>query len=95
VQQPQGEQNLRELDSIYKDLEAPDTGSGHPPIIDLNPAFGGPADTFNEYLSGPHGTQVQVRTPDGTHLTLAGAEVFGRVIARDVQPVSPFRQLQS
>ncbi len=92
VAQPSGELRLGRLDHIYESLGAPDTGTGHPPIIDLNPAFSG-HEGYTQFLPGPDGTSVQIRQPDGTHLTLAGGLLFGRVVARDVKPVSPLRRL--
>ena len=93
VAQPIGEHNLTILDQIYEMLTAPDTGSGHPPVINMNSAFAAPSDGYTEYLPEPNGQSVQVRTPDGTHLTPAGESLFARVVAQTVKPVSPLRRI--
>lgn len=93
VAQPIGEHNLTILDQIYEMLTAPDSGSGQPPIINMNSAFSGPGGGYTEDLPGPHGQQVQVRTPDGTHLTSTGESLFAQVVARTVKPVSPLRRI--
>ena len=93
VAQLSGEMRLATLDHIYETLDAPNTGTGHPPTVDLTPDFSASRGGYTEYLHGPHGTSVQIRQPDGTHLTLAGGLLFGRVVGRDVKPVSPLRRL--
>lgn len=93
VAKPTGEQNVTTLDHIYETLAAPDSGSGHPPVINMNSAFASPGGGYTEYLPGPHGQPVQVRTPDGTHLTPAGENLFARVVASTVKPVSPLRRI--
>ena len=93
VAQPSGELRLSRLDHIYQTLRAPDTGTGHPPTIDLNPAFTAGRAGYTQFLPGPDGTPVQIRQPDGTHLTPAGGLLFGRVVAQDVKPVSPLRRV--
>jgi hypothetical protein len=93
VAQPIGEHNLTILDQIYEMLIAPDTGSGHPPVVNMNSAFAAPGGGYTEYLRGPYGQAVQVRTPDGTHLTPAGESRFAQVVARTVKPVSPLRRI--
>lgn len=93
VAQPSGEHNIMILDHIYQTLAASDTGSGHPPVINMNARFAGQGGGYTEYLPLPDGQLVQVRTPDGTHLTPAGQSLFAQVVAQTVKPVSPFRRI--
>jgi len=71
------------LDHIYEHLRAP-TPSGHPPTINVTPALTGGTGKYTEYLPGPNGTPVEVRTPDGTHFTAYGVALFSRVIAEAI-----------
>ena len=92
VAQAVGQHNLTVLNQIYEMLSAPDSGTGHPPIIDMNSAFAAPGGGYTGFLPGPNGP-VQVRTADGTHLTPAGEDLFAQVVARTVKPVSPLRHI--
>jgi hypothetical protein len=84
VSNPINEAAIITLDQIYEHLHAPNTSSGRPPLIDATPALTGGTGRYTEYLPGPGGTPVEVRTPDGTHLTLYGIALLGRVVAQAI-----------
>ena len=42
--------------------------------------LGGPSGTFTAYLPGPSGAEINVRTPDGTHLTPGGGQVLAEAV---------------
>ncbi len=86
VSNPVNEAAIVTLDRIYERLHAPNTASGHPLTIDVTPALTGGTGRYTEYLPGPGGVPVQVRTPNGTHFTLYGAALFGRAIAQAIGP---------
>jgi lysophospholipase L1-like esterase len=44
--------------------------------------LGGPGGSYAAYLPGPSGALVEVRTPDGIHLTNAGAKLLARAVIR-------------
>jgi hypothetical protein len=84
VTNPVNEQAIITLDRIYEHLHAPNTASGHPLLFNVTPALTGGTGRYTEFLPGPGGVPVQVRTPDGTHFTLYGAALFGRAIAQAI-----------
>jgi hypothetical protein len=84
VSNPVNEAAIVTLDRIYKNLHAPNTSSGHPLLIDVTPALTGGTGRYTEFLPGPGGVPVEVRTPDGTHFTLYGAALYGRAIAQAI-----------
>ena len=84
VSNPINEAAIVTLDRIYEHLHAPNTASGRPPLIDVTPALTGGTGKYTEYLPGPGGTPVEVRTPDGTHFTLYGIALFGRAVAEAI-----------
>jgi hypothetical protein len=84
VQNPANNQAIVELDKIYANLHAPNTASGHPPLINVTPLLTGGTGRYTEDLPGPDGTPVQVRTPDGTHFTLYGIALFGKAVAAGI-----------
>ena len=84
VANPTIETVITNLDRIYKNLHAPNTSSGHPPLIDVTPALTGNKGVYTEYLPGKGGVPVEVRTPDGTHFTLYGIALFGRAVAEAI-----------
>lgn len=84
VQDPANNQAITELDKIYANLHAPNTASGHPPLINVTPLLTGGTGKYTEYLPGPDGAPTQVRTPDGTHFTLYGIALFGKAIAEGI-----------
>ena len=79
-----GERELLELDAIYQALRAPNTSTGRALTIDAVRPFSIPGIGYSEYLPGPGGNPVQIRTPDGTHLTSTGALQFARTLTRAV-----------
>ncbi len=90
VARPSDNVKLMTLDHIYANLHAPNTRTGHPPLIDAIKPFSGPSGGYSEYLPGPDGTPVQMRQADGTHFTLAGIARFGQVVS-DAVAVGPIR----
>ena len=95
VAQPVGEHELVSLDYIYQVLRAPNTTSGRPLTIDAVRPFSAPGAGYSEFLPGPNGLPVQIRTPDGTHLTVAGNSLFAHTVATAVAlgPSRPFWRL--
>ena len=81
---PTVQTTITNLDLIYEHLHAPDTASGRPPLINVTPALTEAGGRFTEYLPAPNGTPVEVRTPDGVHLTLYGIALFARAIAEGI-----------
>ena len=92
VAQPVGERELSELDYIYQALHAPNTRTGRPLTIDAVRPFSAPGTGFSEFLPDAQGHPVQIRTPDGTHLTMAGDLLFAQTMANAVAsgPSRPF-----
>ncbi len=92
VAQLVGERELVALDYIYQALHAPNTRMGRPLTIDAVRPFSAPGGGYSEFLLDPHGHRVQIRTPDGTHLTAAGDLLFARTMANAVAlgPSRPF-----
>jgi len=81
---PTVQTTITNLDLIYEHLHAPNTASGRPPHINVTPALTEPGGRYAEYLPGPGGTPIEVRTPDGVHLTLYGIALFARAIAEGI-----------
>lgn len=77
---PSIQTTITHLDRIYAHLHAPNTASGRPPLIDVTPALTEHGGRFTEYLPTSGGTTVEVRTPDGIHLTIYGIVLFARAI---------------
>jgi hypothetical protein len=75
------EKGIVALDRIYRQLHAPHTASGRPPLIDVTPAMSGGTGKYREYLPGPNGSPLQVRQADGVHFTTYGASLFARAVA--------------
>jgi hypothetical protein len=92
VAQPVGERALVDLDYIYQALHAPNTRTGRPLTIDAVRPFSAPGVGYSESLPDPQGHPVQIRTPDGTHLTVAGDLLFAQTMANAVAsgPSRPF-----
>jgi uncharacterized protein len=84
VQDPANNAAIVELDKIYANLHAPNTASGHPPLINVTPLLTGGTGKYTEYLPGPNGKPVEARTPDGTHFTLYGIALFGKAVAEAI-----------
>jgi len=84
VQNPTIQTTITNLDRIYAHLHAPNTASGRPPLINVTPALSGPGGAYTEFLPGPGGVPVEVRTPDGTHFTLYGVALFGQAVAEAI-----------
>jgi hypothetical protein len=80
VAYPALQATISALDAIYAHLKVPGS-SAHPPLIDVTPALSGGTGTYREYLIGPGGVPIAVRTPDGIHFTLYGTTLYGRAIA--------------
>ena len=81
VANPTNNASIATLGKIYAHLHAPNSPSGHPPLIDVTPALSGATGRYAEFLPGPGGHPVQVRQPDGTHFTIYGVTLFARAIA--------------
>jgi hypothetical protein len=95
VAQPVGEHELVSLDYIYQALRAPNTTFGRPLTIDAVRPFSAHGAGYSEFLPNPNGLPVQIRTPDGTHLTVAGDLLFAQTVANAVAsgPSRPFWRL--
>jgi len=75
------ERGIETFDRIYAHLHAPNTRSTTPLLIDVTPAVTGGTGSYTQYVTGAHGTRVQVRQSDGVHFTTYGASLFARAIA--------------
>lgn len=85
VANPTIQTTITNLDRIYEHLHAPNTASGTPPLINVTPALTNPGGRYTEFLPDPDGgAPIQVRTPDGIHLSLYGVVLFGRAIAEGI-----------
>ena len=85
VENPALQTTITNLDYIYEHLHAPNTASGTPLLINVTPALTEPGGKYTEYLPGPGGgAPIQVRTPDGIHLSMYGVAIFGRAIAEGI-----------
>jgi hypothetical protein len=75
------ESQLVTVGRIYAHLKVPYARSGPPPTIDMVAPFAGPNGQYTPSKVTPDGSVVQLRTPDGTHLTPAGQLRFGDTVA--------------
>jgi hypothetical protein len=81
----QNEAGIVVFDKQYALLHAPDTASGHPPLIDVTPALTGGTGRYGASVPGPGGRIVRVRRADGVQLTADGKALFAAVVARAVE----------
>ncbi len=95
VAQVVGEHELVSLDYIYQALRAPNTPSGRPLTIDAVRPFSLHGVGYSEFLPDATGHPVQIRTPDGTHLTAAGDQLFAKTLTNAIAlgPSRPFWRL--
>ena len=95
VAQPVGEHELLVLDYIYQALHAPNTATGRALTIDAVRPFSATHGGYSEFLPDSRGQLVQVRTPDGTHMTEAGDVLFATTLATAIAsgPSRPFWHL--
>ena len=81
VARPQLQQNDQVVNTIVRQQAAL-----HPGVIVLDPGpVVAPGGTFSAYLPGPSGQPVQVRDPDGIHLTPAGAARVLPLLLADIR----------
>jgi hypothetical protein len=92
VAQPGGEHELLNLDYEYQALRASNTSSGRALTINETLPFSSPGGGYSEYLPNRQGQLVQMRTPDGTHMTQAGDLLFAETLVNAVEsgPTRPF-----
>jgi hypothetical protein len=95
VAQAVGEHELVDLDYIYQALRASNTATRRALTIDAVQPFSASHGGYSEYLPDPQGHLVQIRTPDGTHMTEAGDLLFANTVASAVAsgPSRPFWHL--
>jgi hypothetical protein len=92
VAQAVGEHELLDLDYVYQALHASNTPTGRTLTIDAWRPFSAPGGGYSEYLPNPQGQLVQIRAPDGTHMTEAGDLLFAQTLVNAVAsgPSRPF-----
>jgi hypothetical protein len=86
VANPSLQATIDQLNGIYEQLHAPNTHSGHPPLINITPALTGGTGRYAGALPARGGGSIAVRTPDGTHFTLYGANLYAHSIALALGP---------
>ncbi len=77
---------IERLDHIYEQLHVPGTRAGHPPMINVTPAVTGGTGRYAGTLPARGSGNIAVRTPDGTHFTLYGVNLFAHAVAQALGP---------